>query len=368
MMWLGIVLHSAMVYMEPRNPLHGAPETSALATSLLAWIHVFRMPVFFMMAGFFIMLLLERKGASGALRNRGLRLGLPFAIFWPLLFVAINVIIMAHAVKSGADPSGVTLDRERWVVSTGHMWFLYYLAIFTLLFVPLNRLTGTFLPALVWDKLFSAFVNLSRTLRGLALLSAPGIILSRDYPLGVMSGDGSFFPAPSSLLYYGVFYLFGAAFYTARNALIGHFRKGCWYYLAGGLLLLIGANFFGFAQMGVLHTNLNDELISLGFRTCYSIATWLWSFFFLGLFLRYVDTENEVLRYFADSSYWVYLSHYPVVLLLAYGFYGIQLGALQKMTLVAGLTTLICLCSYQLLVRRRLVGRILNGSISKQVR
>ena len=123
MMWLGIVLHSAMVYMEPSDPLSGSPQTSLLATSLFGWIHIFRMPVFFIMAGFFAMLLIDRRGLIGTLQNRALRLVVPFAVFWPILLIAINLIIMVHTQKSGVNSRGISFDIDHWIISTGHLWF-----------------------------------------------------------------------------------------------------------------------------------------------------------------------------------------------------------------------------------------------------
>ena len=44
--------------------------------------------LFFILAGFFVAALVQRQGLAGMVRNRLRRLGLPFALFWPPLFVA----------------------------------------------------------------------------------------------------------------------------------------------------------------------------------------------------------------------------------------------------------------------------------------
>ena len=55
MMWLGIVLHVAAIHMVNDSPLPWRDERTTVAAELLtAFIHAFRMPVFFILAGFFV--------------------------------------------------------------------------------------------------------------------------------------------------------------------------------------------------------------------------------------------------------------------------------------------------------------------------
>ena len=82
MMWLGIVLHVALNHTTGQSPLPWRDsQTTPLADFVLMFIHAFRMPVFFILAGFFVAFLVARRGALGMLRHRMRRLLLPFAIF-----------------------------------------------------------------------------------------------------------------------------------------------------------------------------------------------------------------------------------------------------------------------------------------------
>ena len=116
MMWLGIVLHVAINHLTVDSPLPWRdPKTSPVADLLLLFIHSFRMPVFFVLAGFFVALLAERRGANGMLKNRCLRLALPFAIFWPPLFAATTVLAMVyiHLTVRGVPGIDVALTPAR---------------------------------------------------------------------------------------------------------------------------------------------------------------------------------------------------------------------------------------------------------------
>jgi fucose 4-O-acetylase-like acetyltransferase len=85
MMLLGLVLHSAASYTQrPLGeawPIHD-PHNSVLFDLLVVFIHLFRMPVFFFVAGFFAALLYARDSARGLARNRVRRVLLPLLLFW----------------------------------------------------------------------------------------------------------------------------------------------------------------------------------------------------------------------------------------------------------------------------------------------
>ena len=74
----------------------------------LGLIHAFRMPVFYVLAGFFAALLYERRGARAFVRNRVIRILVPFAVGWAILFPLVKLLaIWARRVEGHtADPSG----------------------------------------------------------------------------------------------------------------------------------------------------------------------------------------------------------------------------------------------------------------------
>ena len=104
MMWLGIVLHVCVVYMASPSPLPWHDDQSTpLADLLVAGIHAFRMPLFFILAGFFVALLVQQRGLAGMAWHRLRRLGLPFAVFWPPLLAATALLglLFLHRMAYG---------------------------------------------------------------------------------------------------------------------------------------------------------------------------------------------------------------------------------------------------------------------------
>ena len=78
---LGVVLHGAAAFLEGfpiplwlDTPTDGAPVIYYV-------IHMFRMSAFFLIAGFFARLLVERRGVTAFVKDRGKRVALPLVLF-----------------------------------------------------------------------------------------------------------------------------------------------------------------------------------------------------------------------------------------------------------------------------------------------
>ena len=82
MMMLGIVLHGAMFYIvtpPPTGPMPTDANNSVVFDWIFHLIHSFRMPLFFVLSGFFAALLEEKRGVWGTYKNRAARIFAPLA-------------------------------------------------------------------------------------------------------------------------------------------------------------------------------------------------------------------------------------------------------------------------------------------------
>jgi hypothetical protein len=78
-MLLGVLLHASMAYMGPYWVVQDRGE-SFLLTAVWAFIHGWRMELFFVLAGYFTAMVLRRDGPAGMLKRRLRRLFIPFAL------------------------------------------------------------------------------------------------------------------------------------------------------------------------------------------------------------------------------------------------------------------------------------------------
>ena len=92
-----------------------------------------------------------------------------------------------------------------------------------------------------------------------------------------------------------------------------------------------------------------------------SLVVWLFIFGITGLFIRYGSNHSPLMRYVSDSSYWVYLLHLPLTLLIPGLIADWPLPSTLKMLFVVLSTGVICFVSYHYLVRGTFIGKFLNG-------
>ena len=363
MMWLGIVLHVAAIHMVNDSPLPWRDErTTKFADVLTAFIHAFRMRVFFILAGFFVAMLVQKRGVRGMLHNRLRRLGLQFAVFWPPLFAAVVVfaLLFVHRMVRGTWGLDPTLMPVGPHVPTGpatmHLWFLWMLLWFCVLTAPVLWL-GQRLPGAA-SAVTRVLGRLGGAPWGFMVLSLPLAGVGALYPQGVVVPSGAFVPPLADWLHNGLFYLLGWALWRCEQPLFSLYtRRWALFALAGLPFFLTTGALVDAQRLGALP----GWILPLGIAYAYNCASWLWSFAFIGLFLRYLQRPHVVLGYLADSSYWVYLLHMPLTIGFGALLYGVPLPALAKIALNVAATTAVCLASYHLFVRFTAVSSLLNG-------
>ncbi|HEU4776553.1 MAG TPA: acyltransferase family protein, partial [Telluria sp.] len=69
MMWLGIVLHVCVNHLDGPSTLPWKdPQSTPVADLLLIFIHAFRMPVFFILAGYLAAMMVDTRGVGAMVR------------------------------------------------------------------------------------------------------------------------------------------------------------------------------------------------------------------------------------------------------------------------------------------------------------
>ena len=182
--------------------------------------------------------------------------------------------------------------------------------------------------AVVLSALFQAFMG----------ISTPGF--GPDTATGIL-------PPPHLLAYYAVFYLFGAYYFSfdSRHDSLGYLWW-LWLPLALGILLPAGLAWR------------EDRLLSVLLQTGYA---WLMTLGMIGVFHRFLNWQNQTIRYCADSAYWLYLAHLPLVVWTQGLVRDWPMPALVKFSLVTAGCMVLLVASYQLLVRHTWLGKLLNG-------
>ena len=221
-MLLGIFLHSAASFFA--TPVGWAirdRSTNLVADLSVGSIHVFRMPVFFLLSGFFARLLYQRLGARTFVYHRVRRILVPFVVALPLLSPTMNALWRWGGARTSPEARlgsvapmfDIGLDMGRTIVTPpGHLWFLYYLSVllailvmtvFVLERLPLEQLASSV------DRLVGMAVR-GRYLAFIVAVPTAPTLLSMKQP-GAADTPYGFLPQPWVLAYYGILHGRGVA-------------------------------------------------------------------------------------------------------------------------------------------------------------
>lgn len=368
MMLLGIAIHAVLPYLPPepgkesKLPFYDAGAASLGYLLVIHYIHSFRMPVFFVMAGFFTALLKERRGTRALLVNRFQRIVVPFAVGWVILFPLLTGT--ATYFKAGGGQQGAREVVTEFFqgklygeANPTHLWFLYYL----IFLYPLA------LGALaVWNRLGEKTrdaidAHFRRALQSPfrpAFFAIPTALTYWPMLLGVLATPETFMPSLAILSAYIVFFGFGWLLYTHAD-LLPTLSRHAWKYVAlAHVILLLNLDSVGkeFRKLPDF-----DPRIHLVSTVSSALITWLFVFGITGLFLRYFNRSVGRMRYMADASYWCYLAHLPLLFWLAALIAPLPVASPIKVLLLIVMATALLLVVYHFMVRTTFVGEWLNG-------
>ena len=331
--------------------------------------HMSHMLIFFVLAGFFARMAIERRGIGAFVKDRLLRITLPGLAFWPLIMVGVvatfiwGAITMHGAGVTSAPPPPSGFSAKAFPLT--HLWFLYALTLTyagALVFVGLGKLldrkgrmrTRVYDPAMRWlvaNRLLAPVLAIPMVL---LFLSAPQWLPA----MGIPTPDHGFLPNPIAARSYALAFLVGWLLQRQQGLLDLIRRDWFGYCLAASIasflfLLQIKPAQFVMPAHAFAHPAYLAAL--------YAVASWCWTIGLIGAGLRFLNEDNPAVRYVSDASYWIYITHLPVVMAAQVLVYRLQAPALIKFGLVTGGSLLILFASYHLFVRHSWLGTWLNG-------
>jgi glucan biosynthesis protein C len=354
----GVGFHAALAYSPLTHPfIPTADRAQSPALDVGIWLlHLFRMPLFFLVAGFFAAMLVARRGLGGLFRNRLRRIALPFVLFWPLVYWSLqHTTLQATATVRHPGPLLLLIRQFAQMPNppalppgTSHLWFLYYLMFFYVLVwsaknFPLQKLAG--------------FV---RELRPAWLLGVMPLLL-----VPALASVSAPNPAPESFLpqfwafgYFGPFFAFGYLLHGQED-MLERLRPYASRLLVGSLLLY---GVFWYLLQAQPATASDPNATPWMAAVEAYISVWM-TLTCLLAGKRWLSRGNPVLRYLSDASYWTYLVHLPVLFALQYRLLDLDLSWGLKFCASVLATFAICLLSYQAFVRRTRIGQLLGKAV-----
>lgn len=362
---LGVVLHATLSFLPGFGatgwPIADRSPSVALAVTFYV-IHIFRMTLFFTIAGFFARLLYHRAGARGFVRNRAIRIALPLVAGWavvmPLLLAAITWASRA------AQPATIALPPPPpLAVPLTHLWFLYSLLLLyavTLgvraIVVRIDR-SGAF-----GREVDSGIGALAAWWLLPILLAAPltGAFLSATEWLwwfGIPTPDQSLVPPFTAAVAFTM--AFGFGWFLHRQVHLLQLLERRW---AAHLTISIAITVACIVIAGPSPAFISRApSYVVPYAALYALGSWTWTFAIIGIALRFFSIESARMRYVSDASYWIYIMHVPLVFLLQAALITLPWHWSVKFMLILAAALPVLFASYHVMVRRTVIGKVLNG-------
>ena len=136
---LGIVLHATMSFFLV-IPAQDVSQSTTLGVTFYV-IHMFRMSLFYFIAGFFAHLVFHRRGARAFVKDRAKRILVPMTAGWIVLApptIAAVIWGLTRTFPDGPPPGAEANGGLPQGFPLTHLWFLYYLSLFYVLALALR--------------------------------------------------------------------------------------------------------------------------------------------------------------------------------------------------------------------------------------
>ena len=346
-MMMGLVIHAPILFTMPDVArdfqIENIPALESWGWLVMGFISNWRMPLFFLLSGFFAVLVIEKKGNPYFIKDRIIRIGITC-----LLFSAF------YDVLDG-----------RVDFTTAHLWFLYELLIFVLFFSLLYKLQV--FKNLVYQtcspKIFSVIC-----LWLIATVPLAHILNNSFNPYALMPSETFFSLKPGNLVYYFSYFLLGVLLYSNQK-IFSKLSENKTIILLGILSVL--AYFAQLYAGNLLYSEVEDfrKIIGMKFDTLDLLLnaftrganTILWCLFFIGLASKFIQSGSATLRWFVELSYPIYIVHVIPLPIISAGLYEAGLSQISNFLLTIVIGFIVCVFLYYIFIKFTPVNWLLNG-------
>jgi hypothetical protein len=331
-------------------------STSMVASGFVAFMSVWMMPLFFLIAGAGTFYALKARRPGQYALERTLRLLIPF-IFGMLIIVVPQAYF--EALSHGEQLGGYNFFQIYWLylqtlpdLNTFHLWFLQDLFLFSIITIPLFLTFGSSGRSVITR--LAAFFDKPWVLMPLLIfiITLVNVFLYPDGFWGNRNGGWN-------IITYVLFFIFGY-FIFANPRIMETVKKLRWVFL--GIGVIGAASIFLFfidelADPAKYYGSSSFVIASL----VHAIGAWGWLLAILGFGYRLLNWNSRFLSYANESVLPFYVLHQTIIITI--GFFVVQwnisIGLKYLTTTITSFIGIILI--YEILVRRTNILRFLFG-------
>lgn len=361
---LGVLFHTSIVYAPNVGYAVKSIDSNYFFEIVVHFIHVFRMPLFFFLSGFFSYMVLNKHGGRNFTFSRFERMFAPM-IVGLLFFAPIQYYLVynqQHSPISFFEYYPIFFTSEEFDLS--HIWFLVYLFLYSFLLL-LNykfKFLNKFFSLVSFKKIQSIETISNRT---------PGILFSQNificFTIALLTNiffnkDDSFLRIqPVSFFYYLTYFLIGVSAYKSnllQEPQIS-FQTRTKPYLRIIRFLFLFSIFLYLNEIDPYWMNFTYEIKKIFIRALHllldSILAWIIIFELSPIFKKYLDHTGPILDHLRNSGMSVYLIHHPISLLIGYNLISLSIPVFFKFILHTLLVYFLSFFLYYYVVKKSFI-------------
>lgn len=356
---LVVVHHLAITYGASGSWFYSERPSTMLAEILLTMFtglnQFYFMGLFFMIAGYFVPGAVDRKGAWQFMKDRLVRLGIPFLLFVTLVS---PIIIYVSGVYQGWWSESLREFLagywQRIGLDSGPLWFVETLLVFSAVYVLGRAILSWLKPNRENQTAQPVQKQLThgRIIAFILVLAPASIAVRLVAPIDTTwhNLQLAFFPQYILLFSAGILAYRQNWLTEIPDAVRRVWSKVALAAIAVMPLMMAAVMVFGGGDLNQVKGGL----------TVFSIFTAIWESVYciampillLSVFRRRLDFQGRLSQFLSRNAYTVYIIHAPVIVFTAILFRNLAIDPLLKFVLVAPLGVALCFLISHFLVRR----------------
>ncbi len=338
-------------------------EQSIIVSLFIILLALWTMPLFFLLSGVGSWYALKSRTSGQYLFDRVKRLLIP--IYTVGAFVLLPPQLYWESVTQRAWTASFWTSYPLYFTRTlnlspspffgsfwpGHLWFLKYLFLLSIFTLPLLL----YLKSEPGQRLIERLAGWCDRRGGTFLFLIP-LVLGRICLRSFFGGEHTW----ADLFEYAVFFVVGY-FIPADKRLTEGFKRHGWICLALGIAGFGGAVFMAIELRYNPLAGESFSWIYVLFQIVWSIASWSWVVFVLGLGAKHLNFNNKVLAYANEAVLPFYILHQTIILLVGWYVIPLKISIPVKYLIISTSSFVMIIALYELLIKRLNAVRLMFG-------
>ncbi len=355
--YLLIPFHTAVVFSPHGISYIKNDQLSLFLGTFVGFVHQWHMPLLFLVSGVASWYSLKSRSGRQYLIDRVRRL-IVLLVFGTL--VAVPPIMYFQRLQEGSFSGSLLKFYPTFFngvypegnFNWGHLWFLAYLFVFSLialsLFIYIRGDRGR-------NYLDRAAAFCERPFR--IFIFALPFILVEVFLRAWWPGFQNLVNDWANFMLYITAFIYG--YVLASNE---SFARSIDRYTAAALVLGVVTQIIVLTIYSIdVPWSMDYAALWIFFMTVKGLNCWLWLMVVLGLGHRFLRFTNRYLRYFNEAALPVYIIHMTVVVAFGYFVVKTDLGVTAKYVIITGVSLVLTTLLYDICVKRTRVSRFLFG-------